>query len=298
MIEEVIKELIKHTGCTVAHCRTILSESPSLESEHAFVTLQCRDGRRKFFVKMARTCHDSGRILRETEILLKLRDIKVENIPEVVLFGDCEGRAYLIENFIENSVTGHSSLTSGNTLSNILAFLGSFYSQTKSGTIEPQELIHRAERIANFAHGFIDLTDALYVLDKSKPKAKIPAVCRHGDIADVNFILTSHGLVAIDFGFAKFDEPPSEPYVLVSPAKLKEHARYLDVLSLFDDVDPLFFAMYENIIHLGEELAMLRELEEDLIVINKIGYFAPQAQIGNIEELKLYYQEKSCQTKA
>jgi hypothetical protein len=293
LIEEVIKDLIKHTGCNVTGRHIILSESPSLQSEHAFVTLQCRDRRYKFFVKMARTCRDSGRITHETEILLKLRDMRVESIPEVVLFGDCEGRAYLIENFVENSMGRHSSLSGSNVLSNTLEWMRRFYSQTKSGTLEPQILIHRAERVANLAKEFIDLTDALNVLDRSKPNAKIPAVCRHGDIDDVNFIPTNRGLVAIDFGFARFDEPPSEPYALVSPAKLEKHVKALNVLSLFDEVDPFFFAIYENIIHLGEELVMLRELGENLEVINKIGYFAPQVQVGNIEELSLYYRGTS-----
>jgi len=74
---------------------------------------------------------------------------------------------------------------------------------------------------------------------------------------------------------------------------LEKHVKALNVLSLFDEVDPFFFAIYENIIHLGEELVMLRELGENLEVINKIGYFAPQVQVGNIEELSLYYRGTS-----
>jgi hypothetical protein len=176
-------------------------------------------------------------------------------------------------------------------LSSALEWMRRFYSQTKNGIVEPKELIQRAEKVSKLADGFIDLTDALYVLDKSRPHAKIPAVCRHGKIAGINFILTSRDLVAVDFGFARFDEPPSEAYALVSPAKLKENTGCLDVLSVFDGVDPFFFAMYENIIRLGEELKLLHELEENLLVTNRIGYFSPLAQLGNIEKLKLYYQE-------
>lgn len=292
-----MKELIKHTGYKATRCSTVLRESKSLESEHAIVTLQSPERRYKFFVKMARTCHDSGRILHEIEVLSKLRDMKVENIPEVVLSGACEDRAYLIENFIEKSTVPHSPLSEDKMLSDTLEWMRRFYSQTKSGTVEPKELIQRAERVSSFADGFIDLTDALHVLDQSKPSAGIPAVCRHGDIADVNFIPTSRGMVAIDFAFARFNEPPSEPYALVSPAKLKGDTKYLDVLSSFDGLDPFFFAMYENVIRLGEELRMLHELEENLLVINRIGYFVPQIQLGNIEILKLHYNERAREAK-
>jgi hypothetical protein len=291
LLIEVIKEVIKHTGYKVTRYSAILPESTNLNSVQAIVTLQSRDIKQKFFMKMARTCRDSKRILHEIEILRKLQNMKVENIPEVILSGACDGRAYIVENFIEESLAPHPLLSGGKMLSSTLEWIRRFYSQTKSGIVEPKELIQRAERVNKLANGFIDLTDALHVLEKSEPHAKIPAVCRHGDIANVNFILTSRGMVAVNFGFARFDEPPSEPYALVSPAKLKENTRCLDVLLVFDGVDPFFFAMYENIIRLGEKLRMLHELEENLLVTNRIGYFSPRVQLENIEKLKLYYQE-------
>jgi hypothetical protein len=231
------------------------------------------------------------------EVLGRLRDMRVENIPEVVFFGACEGRAYFVENFVEESAASHPPLSESEMLSNLLTWMRRFYSQTRIGTLEPQELIQRAENVSSFAEEFVDLTDAFCVLDKSKPSARIPAVCRHGDVANVNFILTSRGMVATDFGFGRFNEPPSEPYALVSPAKLRGDTKYLDVLSALDNVDPFFLAMYENIIHLGEELRMLHELEENLLVVNRIGYVASIAQIGKIEELKLNYHEPRWETK-
>jgi hypothetical protein len=73
---------------------------------------------------------------------------------------------------------------------------------------------------------------------------KIPTVCRHGDIADVNFILTNIGIVAVDFGFARFNEPlfgsRTDWFLLL---KLDADARRLDILSIFDGVAPFFFAM-------------------------------------------------------
>jgi hypothetical protein len=298
LIKEVIKELIKHTGYTVAQSHTLLREGESVASEHAIVTLKIEKKTYKYFVKMARTCNDSGRILREINTLNKLKSMNVKNIPEIKLFGACEGREYLIENFIDESKTSHSPLSEDEILNKILEWIGQFYSQTRNGTIEPKELVNRVQRVSASVDGFIDLTDALYVLDKSKPHTKIPAVCRHGDIADINFIPTRLGLVAVDFGFAKFNEPPSEPYALVSPVRLKGDTKFLDVLSELDGVDPFFLAIYENIIRLGEEIRMLNELEANLLVANRIGYFVPQAQLGNIEMLKLCYHEQRRETNA
>jgi hypothetical protein len=245
--------------------------------------------KKKFFIKIARTCEDSGRILREINVLRRLREMKVDNIPDIVLSGTSQGRAYLVENYIEQSK--NQRLTENKMFNCILEWLSKFYFQTKEGTIEPKQIVHRAEEVANLAKGFVDLTDSLYTLEKSAPNTAIPAVCRHGDIADNNFVLSNRGMIGIDFGFSNFNEPPSEPYAMVCANKLEGHARSLDVLSELNEINPFFFAMYENIKRLGEELEMLNELEKNLSVINRIRYFAPQVQLWKIEQLKKCYQE-------
>ena len=155
----------------------------------------------------------------------RLRELKVDNIPEIVLSGTSQGRAYLVENYIEQSKNQH--LTENKMLSYILEWLSKFYLQTKEGTIEPKQIVKRAEEVANLAKGFVDLTDSLYILEKSAPNIAIPAVCRHGDIADINFVLSDRGMIGIDFGFSRFNEPPSEPYEMVCANKLGEAAKSL-----------------------------------------------------------------------
>lgn len=265
-----------------------------MASEHAVVILEQPKNNKKFFVKIARTCEDSGRILREINVLRKLRELKVDNIPEIVLSGKIQGRAYLVENYIDQSK--NRRLTETNMLSYILDWLGKFYSQTKQGTIDPKQIVHRAEEVAKLANGFVDLTDSLYILEKSVPNIPIPAVCRHGDIADINFVFSNQGMVGIDFGFSRFNEPPSEPHALVCANKLMAAAKSVDVLSELNEINPFFFAIYENITRLGEELEMLNELEKNLSVINRIRYFVPQVQLSKIEHLRMCYQVQSTKT--
>ena len=57
-------------------------------------------------------------------------------------------------------------------------------------------------------------------LEKCRPAINIPAVCRHGDEDSDNFIVTAKGTVVGDFEEGRFEEPPSEPYGLISPKML------------------------------------------------------------------------------
>jgi serine/threonine protein kinase len=284
-----VNELVTKTGYRIASWHTILNESVSLASEHVIIVPENHMNRKKFFVKIARTCGDSGRILREINVLRRLKELEVDNIPEIVLSGTSQGRAYLVENYIEQSKNQH--LTENEMFNYILEWLGKFYLQTKEGTIEPKQIVHRAEEVANLAKGFVDLTDSLYILEKSAPNTAFPAVCRHGDITENNFVLSNRGIIGIDFGFSRFNEPPSEPYAMVCANKLGETAKSLDVLSQLNKINPFFLAMYENITRLGEELEMLNELEKNLSVINRIRYFVPQVQLWKIEQLRKCYQE-------
>jgi hypothetical protein len=73
-------------------------------------------------------------------------------------------------------------------------------------------------------------------------------------------------------------------------------AKSVDVLSELNEINPFFFAIYENITRLGEELEMLNELEKNLSVINRIRYFVPQVQLSKIEHLRMCYQVQSTKT--
>ncbi len=301
MIEEIIERLAKSTGNKVKQRRVVINTG--LVSAHAFVTFH-GEKKQKFFVKMARSNISSKRIYCEIEILGKLQNMKIDHIVEIVTSGEVDGRAFFVENFVGKSTKSQIPLSDDEKLTKMLLWLKTFYSQTRSGTVEPKELVQRIEKFHDRLGDFVDISDAIELLEKTMPCVKIPAVCRHGDFADSNLnlsnggnlIFNDSGIFAIDFSFARFNEPPSEPFALVSPAVLDRNAISLDVLSVFDGVDPFFFAMYENLIRLSEQIRTLFELESELLVIDRRRYFVkgfpPQVQIDNIKELGLLYHER------
>jgi len=79
-------------------------------------------------------------------------------------------------------------------------------------------------------------------------------------------MLVNGRIVAIDFGCARFGEPPCEPYALVSPFILNKEARSLDLLSALKGVNPLFLFIYENIIRLGDGLRLTEKLQRNLLI--------------------------------
>jgi hypothetical protein len=223
-------------------------------------------------------------------VLRRLRDMHVTNIPEIVLDGSSGGRAFFVEHFIEGVRLKDTESIGAEKLAARLEWMKGFYSKTRGDAIEPRELFRRAERASKLANEFVDLTRAFDVLETCKPTEKIPSVCWHGDAYDVNFLSTKNGLVAVDFGFSKFDEPPAEPYVLVHPATLTTSPERLDLLSELAGVNPFFLAIYGNIIHLGDQLQEQEKLEENLLLTNRLREF-PSRELGNIEDLLERYRE-------
>lgn len=294
MIEEIINQLKEFCGGRVIKHGFVLSTSMGIGSDRGFVKLQTRKGNYKFFVKMARTCGDSSRIQHEADVLKKLQDMKVQDVPEILLNGCCNGRTYFVERFLEGSLLMRAKLSGAERLSKELDWMKTFYSQTLEGTIEPRELIRRAEEVCDLASEMIDLTDALSALDKFKPSFKIPSVCRHGDITDDNFILANGRTVAIDFGCARFNEPPSEPFALVSPFVLHDESQPLDLLSALKDVNPLFLFIYENMIRLGDGLRLQKELQENLLLdplIFNNGILVGTLNLPEAENLLLHFKD-------
>ena len=215
----------------------------------------------------------------------------VKNIPEIVLNGSCDGRAFFVERFIEGTRLKDSTFSRSEKLRMILDWMKGFYSQTLGGTISPDEMIRRADEVTELTNGLTDLTEALSLLETCKPSIeKIPTVCWHGDAYDMNFVTTQQGIIAVDFGYAKFDEPPAEPYILVPPSALSKDAKDLDLLSVLDGVSPFFLGIYECIVRLGDELKIQRGLEENLLLVDMPHEF-PSRELGKLEGLLMRYKE-------
>jgi hypothetical protein len=294
LIEEIVNQLKEFCGGRIIKHGFVLSTSMGIASDRGFVKLRTRKRNFKFFVKMARTCGDSGRIQHEADVLKKLHDMKVRDVPEIVLNGCRNGRAYFVERFLEGLPLTRIRLSRGERLSKELDWMKTFYSQTLEGTIEPRELIRRAEEVRDLASEMIDLTDALSALDKLKPATKIPSVCRHGDVTDDNFIFANGRAVAIDFACARFNEPPCEPYALVSPFVLYDDAQSLDLLSALKDINPLFLFIYENMIRLGDGLRLQEELQKNLLLdplLFKDGVLVGTLNLPEAENLLLHFKD-------
>jgi len=241
-----------------------------------------------FMAKIARFPSASSQVKREETLLRRLSDMHVSGVPEIVLSGAYGGRSFLVERRVEGRRLKGSNFSSAEKLQMKLDWMKTFYSQTKGGSIRSQELVRRAEEVLNFTNEFADLTEAIAVLDKCKPTNDIPTVCIHGDADDINFLSTQSGVVAVDFALSKFDEPPCDPYSFVSAEALPQRMRQLDVLSVLEGVDPFFLAIYSNIIHLGENLRLIRNLEENLFLIDTLREF-PSRELGRIDELLQCY---------
>jgi hypothetical protein len=254
-----------------------------------------RDGKpSKFLAKMARFPSVSWQVEREANTLKKIQEMRVEHVPEIVMEGSCEGRAFFVERFIEGVQLKGSNFSKTERFRMRLDWMKGFYSQTLRGEIEAQELIRRVEEVREIVSDFTDLTEVLEVLENCKPKIKIPSVCWHGDADEINFLHTRNGVVAVDFGFSKFDEPPAEPYTLVPPWTLADHAKDLDLLSSLDDVNPFFLAIYANTIYLGEQLRMQAQLEKNLLLVDRLGEFFKEdfsRGLGNIQILLQRFNE-------
>ncbi len=267
MIEEIINQLKEFCGGHIIKHGFVLSTSIcGIASDHGFIKLQTSRGNYKFFVKMARTCGDSSRIQHEANVLRKLKDMKAQDVPEVILSGCCDGREYFVERFLEGLISTRIKLSRAEMLTKELDWMKTFYSKTLEGTIEPRELIRRAEEVCDLASELIDLTDALSALDKFQPTTKIPSVCRHGDVTDDNFIFAKGRTVAVDFSCARFNEPPSEPYALTDPIAFHKNSQFEGFPSSLKEINPLFFFIYENITQLGDGLRLQEELQKKLLL--------------------------------
>jgi hypothetical protein len=294
LIEDVVEQLVESSDAQGAKSSVILSSAYWSSVDRAEIEL-VKDGKAtKFMAKMARFPSVSYDVEREADVLKRLREMRVERIPEVVLVGSCGARAFFVERFIEGAQLKGSNFPQAKRLSMRLDWMKGFYSQTMRGEIEPQELIRRVEKVREHVSDFTDLTEVLAALDSCKPVVKIPSVCWHGDPDEVNFLYTANGLVAVDFGFSKFDEPPAEPYTMVAPRALIERAKDLNLLSLSDGISPFFLAIYANTMHLGEQLRMQAELEKDILIVDRLGEFFKEEfsrGLGNIQILVQRFNE-------
>ena len=290
MIEEIITQLEENYGRRGTGHNFVLTAGVWSSADHAVIELRGKGETLKFLAKMARFPVVSGQVQHEAKILRKLHDMHVTHIPEVVLDGSCEGRAFFVERFIEGTRLKDTALSEAEKLQTLLGWMKRFYSQTRGNPIEPRELVQRAEKARELASEFIDLTEAVAVLEKTIPNDKIPGVCWHGDAFDVNFLSTKNGLVGVDFGYSEFDQTPAEPYVLVPPGTLSEHAEELDVLSSLSHVNPLFLAVYATVMHLDQRLRVQKELEDNLLLVDRLHDF-PSRELGKIEILLQCYNE-------
>jgi hypothetical protein len=291
LIEDVIKQLADRSKEAVTGHSVIVTPAFWCATDHAFVELRHGRGSSKYFIKMARTGAVSDRIQQEVIILNRLQEMHVKNIPEIVLSGSCDGRAFLAERFIEGTRLKDSAFSKSEKLRMILEWLKGFYSQTLGGMISPDEMIQKAGKVTEFTNGLTDLTEALSVLERCRPSVeKIPTVCWHGDAYDMNFVTSPGGIIAVDFGYAKFGEPPAEPYVLVPPSAVSNEAKDLDLLSVLDGISPFFLGIYQCIIRLGDELKIQRALEENLLLVDMPREF-PSRELGKLEGLLMRYKE-------
>jgi hypothetical protein len=288
LIEDIIRELKEYSNDIGAEGSIVLSSAFWSSVDHVYIELIKGGKTSKYLAKMARFPGVSGQVQREANILKKLRDMRVKNVPEIVLDGSREGRAFLVERFIEGVRLKGSNFSKTENSRMRLDWMRGFYSQTLQGEIEPQELIQRADKVRELASDFADLTETLAVLESCKPVVKVPSVCWHGDADAINFLHTGDGLMAVDFGFAKFGEPPAEPYAMVSPGTLTESSKDLDLLSLLDGVSPFFLAIYANVMHLGEQLRVQAELEDNLLIVDQLREF-PTRELGKIQILLRRY---------
>jgi hypothetical protein len=289
LISEIIRELTNRSEDALIGHSVIITVGDNSGTDHCFVTLRYRKANVKYFVKMARSPRVSGRIRDEVNVLKKLKELGAKNIPELVLDGLSERRMFLVEKLIEGSPLSRSPFSGVERLHKRLSWLKGFYAETSGAGIEGRELIRRAEKVAHSVDGLADLTKALSLLETLTPETKIPTVCWHGDAYDVNFISTRSGVVAVDFSFARFDEPPAEPFALVPANTLTSNVKDLDYLSVLDRVSPFFLATYQCIIRLGDEIQLHQELEEDLLLINKLTNF-PMRELGKLESLLSLYR--------
>lgn len=275
MIQRIISQLADLCDDTINRRSVVIVNQKhfGIASDHAFVTLSGKKGNHKFFVKLARTCRDSDRLQHEAEVLKKLRNMGVENIPEIVLSETLEGRTFLAERFIEGQPIRSLQMSGANGFGYQLEWMKGFYAQTREGTIDSMELVRRAEEVCRMMSEFIDLTRALSELERCAPVAKIPAVCRHGDVTVDNLLVAGPKKTAVDFGFARFDEPPCEPYGMVPLFSLERDAKSLDLLSALEECNPLFFAIYENMMRVRDEFLLQQGLQDSLLLTDRMRYF-------------------------
>jgi hypothetical protein len=141
--------------------------------------------------------------------------------------------------------------------------------------------------VAQLAADLENLSEATAALEGCKPTVGLPSVCWHGDVHAVNFLSVREETVAVDFGFSKFDEPPGEPYAMVTPDTLAQNAKNLDLLSRLDDVNPFFLAIYANMVDLGERLRVRMELEASVLFVDRLGPINPKALGKELDNIRM-----------
>jgi hypothetical protein len=283
LIEDLVGQLMEASGEPGAKKSVVLYSPSWTYVDRADIELLAHGRKSRFLAKMARFPVVSRQIQHEAMVLMRLRDMQVRNIPEVVLEGSSDGRAFLVERLIQGEQLEGSRFSETEKLRLKLDWMKGLYSRTLSGELEPQELIGRVEKVREPVSESADLSEVLEVLEECKPEVNIPSVCRQGDPGDSRFLYSGNGVSAVEFGFSNFDEPPVDPYTLVQPVDLKESAKDLDLLSSLGGVNPFFLAMYANAMHLGEHLRIRAELQEHLLSVG----LPPEELPSDLEKMRM-----------
>jgi len=296
MIDQIAAEVAKNESLGDYELHSLMTPSTGYDTvaTKTLLTLVARQQRERVFVKISSSERLSHFLQEEAENLSTCRALGIQNIPQLLACGSIGGRYFMALKFVPwprmHSRPSYLDAAMVKT-KNWLAVL---YDKTREQPVEAADLVRKAERYANPALEFFDLSDCLSMMERLAPRTAIPTFRVHGDFWHGNILVHGEEICVTDFAFSAPGEPPIDcidlvcdydPNILLDSRRLRKYSESLP----FGNEDLPFFIAYSLIRKIGLKAKRRIELFEELVLRNLESSMDEISEVGVAKRVVRHY---------